>query len=410
MALPLPGFLQEAAPSQGEGIKMATSCDVLRVTSGYANGGDGVSASEEAKRSAGEGMGTNGSLQCLPCGKTFKNVRERMNHDKTHVKCSFDQCSFSASKKCVEAHKVELHGMPDKRRGGDAPDKAASVNYAALFNIKLDTPEDIEKWRAERRKKYPTDANIAKKKEAEQDKKDAGVSAVPDFRYQDSTVSAGVGIKRKMTGTQGEGKAVKGRKCDGGGEKNKPSSVQPLGGLASIQSMYDSESESESETETESKRDGREVSENPLAKEDHARSKEGLPVAEELANALERDLGSLPMIEEAVPGVSSKDSADKNGKTAITSKKKKKFCKYFAAGKCLHGDMCKFSHDKKDAISKKNSKSSTNNNTNNTPSGVGNRPTLLRMLLKDEVQKDHNKIMQCLCYIVRENFFGIGEN
>lgn len=32
-----------------------------------------------------------------------------------------------------------------------------------MFDFKLDTPEAIMKWIEERKKRYPTDANIAKK-------------------------------------------------------------------------------------------------------------------------------------------------------------------------------------------------------------------------------------------------------
>ncbi|CAJ0633752.1 8163_t:CDS:2 [Entrophospora sp. SA101] len=40
-----------------------------------------------------------------------------------------------------------------------------------LFQLKLDTPEVIAKWIEERKKRYPTEANIARKRKLEEEKK-----------------------------------------------------------------------------------------------------------------------------------------------------------------------------------------------------------------------------------------------
>ncbi|XP_068686643.1 FMR1-interacting protein NUFIP1-like [Montipora foliosa] len=41
------------------------------------------------------------------------------------------------------------------------------VHASGKMRIKLDTPEEIAKWREERKRKYPTVANVEKKKEEE---------------------------------------------------------------------------------------------------------------------------------------------------------------------------------------------------------------------------------------------------
>nr|CAG8508827.1 13745_t:CDS:2 [Entrophospora candida] len=43
-----------------------------------------------------------------------------------------------------------------------------------LFQLKLDTPEVIAKWIEERKKRYPTEANIARKRKLEEEKKAHG--------------------------------------------------------------------------------------------------------------------------------------------------------------------------------------------------------------------------------------------
>lgn len=42
------------------------------------------------------------------------------------------------------------------------------------FRIKLDTPEDIKKWREERRKNFPSSKRIEEKKKEEADKRASG--------------------------------------------------------------------------------------------------------------------------------------------------------------------------------------------------------------------------------------------
>ncbi|XP_060774189.1 nuclear fragile X mental retardation-interacting protein 1 isoform X2 [Neoarius graeffei] len=81
---------------------------------------------------------------CDACDRGFKNDDAYNEHIAQHVKCSVDDCKYTAHEKLVKIHWRNSHAPGAKR-------------------IKLDTPEEIAKWREERRRNYPTRSNIEKK-------------------------------------------------------------------------------------------------------------------------------------------------------------------------------------------------------------------------------------------------------
>ncbi|XP_013787588.1 uncharacterized protein LOC106471535 [Limulus polyphemus] len=83
---------------------------------------------------------------CDTCDRLYAEKKSLDNHLAEHVKCLIDGCRFEAHSKVVTIHRKMQHdtGLAKK-----------------IMN--LNTPEEIEKWRSERRKKYPTKSNIARK-------------------------------------------------------------------------------------------------------------------------------------------------------------------------------------------------------------------------------------------------------
>ncbi|XP_045511588.1 nuclear fragile X mental retardation-interacting protein 1 [Colias croceus] len=83
---------------------------------------------------------------CETCDRGFRTQQILENHKKQHQKCNIDGCQFIAHPKVIIKHVQMQH---------------STGLYKKI--AKLNNPEEIERWREERRKKYPTKSNIEKK-------------------------------------------------------------------------------------------------------------------------------------------------------------------------------------------------------------------------------------------------------
>ncbi|TIC00528.1 NADH-ubiquinone oxidoreductase [Wallemia mellicola] len=90
-------------------------------------------------------------------------------------KCSQPDCFITGSKKEVEIHMMDRHLIyPPGYLENEARKKASKPPKPTVpvegTNIMLDTPEAIEKWILERKKRFPSAANIAEKQKEKEDK------------------------------------------------------------------------------------------------------------------------------------------------------------------------------------------------------------------------------------------------
>jgi len=102
---------------------------------------------------------------CDACQKEFTSKETLNAHVGSHIQCNHEGCTFKASRKILKLHWIQVHASGKMR-------------------IKLDTPEEIAKWREERKRKYPTLANVEKKKEEEAKRRASGqILKTKNFRY-----------------------------------------------------------------------------------------------------------------------------------------------------------------------------------------------------------------------------------
>ncbi|XP_049865110.1 nuclear fragile X mental retardation-interacting protein 1 [Pectinophora gossypiella] len=83
---------------------------------------------------------------CETCDRGFPNAGILAKHKQEHETCNIDGCKFTAHPKVITNHIKMQH---------------SSGLFKKIANLK--NPEEIEKWREERKKRYPTKINVEKK-------------------------------------------------------------------------------------------------------------------------------------------------------------------------------------------------------------------------------------------------------
>lgn len=94
---------------------------------------------------------------CEPCEQEFYSIDDLKRHRAQHEKCPVVGCTFRGHPSIMDKHINALHasGLFEKFK-------------------KLSTPEEIAAWREERRKRYPTLANVLLKQKAQEQKQKRG--------------------------------------------------------------------------------------------------------------------------------------------------------------------------------------------------------------------------------------------
>lgn len=94
---------------------------------------------------------------CDLCERGLKYPNQLEKHVDEHEKCWFENCSFEGHTKLLQRHIEVQHQSGMFKKIG-----------------KIETDEDIEKWREERRKRYPTAANIETRRRAQEERMKRG--------------------------------------------------------------------------------------------------------------------------------------------------------------------------------------------------------------------------------------------
>jgi hypothetical protein len=107
-------------------------------------------------------------IHCEPCEKSFKTQQHYDAHLTTHAPCSYEGCTYSAVKGALRLHEM-LH-----------------VNN--MF-AKLSSPEEIQRYREERKKRFPSMAKEQERLTAKEQEK-ASSSSSTDLSPQPSSSSS----------------------------------------------------------------------------------------------------------------------------------------------------------------------------------------------------------------------------
>lgn len=102
---------------------------------------------------------------CDTCDRGFETRDQLDEHYGTHEKCGRDGCTFEAHQKIVELHIKMQH----------------DTGFSEKIMI-LNSPEEIEKWKCERKKNFPTLENVIKR-QAEQAEKLARGELLPTKEF-----------------------------------------------------------------------------------------------------------------------------------------------------------------------------------------------------------------------------------
>ena len=320
---------------------------------------------------------------CEPCDKEFLNMKSFESHKTTHEFCRHPECKFNATKKVVIAHYHSTHGQFSG--SGYQLIDVEGQKFRVLLGS---SSEEIEQWRQERKKNFPTKDNIEKK--ATQTRKLIESGAI-DF---------------DKSNTKKNKKRNRDKKVNSNSLNNNNSSLND-------EKIKNDES-------------------NPIESDILLVKEQEQDEKRRKVDEINQEITQIVDTNKNLPTRPCKHYAQgkcKNGENCKFSHNfEPKVCKFYLQhGKCFRSKkgQCSYYHDKsareeylktipetsncseKNNISHSDKKKRGNKNKLTLPEPLdgGNRGTLLKKLLANEIQNEENKILQCLRYLVKFNFF-----
>ncbi|KAJ1995385.1 hypothetical protein GGI25_002502 [Coemansia spiralis] len=219
--------------------------------------------------------------------------------------------------------------------------------HPLIRSRRLETPEDIATWIAERKMKYPTSANIKLKAE-------------------------------QQAGQEAEGKGALGkRKRPGHSSDAGVSSTSDNNALASALAAYCDSSDENSENSDS----------NSSSADDESDSDSD--AAPEMAST---------------KNIAAKTPFRPSGLAPGEDRRKVRMCKFFARGKCNKGNTCPFAHPE---AMQKTSKNVSSNDADVAATMQKREGGLLGMLLAKDIERENHRIYQCIEYICDNDFLGV---
>lgn len=328
-----------------------------------------------------------GAYSCTVCDRGFDSKRDLDTHIAAHTKCSYEGCNFSAQRKIVLSHETKEHSSV-KTKGSELLSMPPSLlelipekyRGAALVG---DSEEEIARWRAERRKNFPTNENVERKRQRAQDAASHGVL---------QPITSGGKFRRTVPSSQGNASTS-------GATLTEQNNDKPMNIVSSEASEHASSNEQDSSDSEAPEEMGVGLADATLEAET------ALESANEVAEsrlAEETRLGVLP----------TKSSMDKSDDL------KRPICRNFAArGRCRMGNACRYQHSRAEVKSESTKsvckwyllgncgQGARCSYSHTATSDSGPNSSLLRNLLRSEIQEETSALLQGIRYIVKNGFF-----
>ncbi|KAI8908860.1 hypothetical protein DFJ77DRAFT_132907 [Powellomyces hirtus] len=293
-----------------------------------------------------------GQYQCIECDKSFHQKSQYVTHCATHIKC--EHCDFMASKRVVKIHEEDEH--------------AALIEGLKPAFVSTDSPEEIAKWIADRKKRYPTDANIEAKAKEEQARIDRGELPRGTKRLRGSKRPAPPQRTPREVPIKAEPNTMD--------VDPAPPLKQVDTGLGLLSGYASDISSSSSSSSASSGANLSATDSETLSSDDDTDSE---TVAEPTLQA--PSVGQQPL----------------NGR-------KPRICRFFLQKRCLKGDNCAFRHEAPPPRQSQQKGPQQQHNKNQREPQHNRRP-LLKSLLESDIRKEKSIVLQCIRHIVQNNFF-----
>lgn len=300
----------------------------------------------------------NEQYHCDACSIAFPTLSALNSHNASHIKCT--KCEFVGSKKVVSAHFQSAHGKFAGRGLKTITIQVPGSKHSQRFKICVGNhPDDIREWIEERKKKFPTKANIALKEERKRKRSSLDEHITHESSY-DKRISLNPepsnALQKKVESVQHENTA-----------------------LSTLMAGYDSSSDEEISKAT---------------------------------STVQTNIETTRM-----------QNGSSMGQDTISSDKTKQCRFFLRNGTCKNGDTCTYIHDpskheeyKTNSGVRKQSQSERDKarnalkkemdilTTGRTQSGKKAEASLLRKLLQNDIRRERTLCLQLLRYIADCNY------